>query len=406
MTLPLPAPTPAAAPGARSARITGWGRYAPAAILTNADLERIVDTSDEWIVSRTGIRERRVAAAHETTASMAAVAGARAIAVAGLDPDDVDLILVATLTPDYWMPSTAALVKEAIGNRRAAAMDVAAACSGFIYAYATATAYVTAGLARHVLVIGAELLTRFLDYTDRGTCILFGDGAGAVVVSASDEPAGPHGIELTTEPQGAYMIWLPAGGSKSPSSAETVARGEHFIRMEGKETYRFATKTLASSALAAIQRAGLRPDEIDLVIPHQANIRIIEAVAKGLGFPMERIFVNLDRYGNTSAASVPLALAEAVDSGRVKVGDRIVFVAFGAGFTSGAVALEWTADPAAGARAASIRPAEIAVRLPVDWDSVDPIPPQLAAVLATPGPVEVPLDDVVPGEPAPKEVPA
>ncbi len=406
MTLPMPAPTPAAAPGARSARITGWGGYAPAAILTNADLERIVDTSDEWIVTRTGIRERRVAAAHETTASMAAVAGARAIAVAGLDPDDVDLILVATLTPDYWMPSTAALVKEAIGNRRAAAMDVAAACSGFIYAYATATAYVRAGLARHVLVIGAELLTRFLDYTDRGTCILFGDGAGAVVVSASDEPAGPHGIELTTEPQGAYMIWLPAGGSKSPSSAETVARGEHFIRMEGKETYRFATKTLASSALAAIQRAGLRPDEIDLVIPHQANIRIIEAVAKGLGFPMERIFVNLDRYGNTSAASVPLALAEAVDSGRVKVGDRIVFVAFGAGFTSGAVALEWTADPAAGARAASIRPAEIAVRLPVDWDSVDPIPPQLAAVLAAPGPVEVPLDDVVPGEPAAKEVPA
>ncbi len=406
MTLPMPAPTPAAAPGARSARITGWGGYAPAAILTNADLERIVDTSDEWIVTRTGIRERRVAAAHETTASMAAVAGARAIAVAGLDPDDVDLILVATLTPDYWMPSTAALVKEAIGNRRAAAMDVAAACSGFIYAYATATAYVRAGLARHVLVIGAELLTRFLDYTDRGTCILFGDGAGAVVVSASDEPAGPHGIELTTEPQGAYMIWLPAGGSKSPSSAETVARGEHFIRMEGKETYRFATKTLASSALAAIQRAGLRPDEIDLVIPHQANIRIIEAVAKGLGFPMERIFVNLDRYGNTSAASVPLALAEAVDSGRVKVGDRIVLVAFGAGFTSGAVALEWTADPAAAARAASIRPAEIAVRLPVDWDSVDPIPPQLAAVLAAPGPVEVPLDDVVPGEPAAKEVPA
>ncbi len=257
-----------------------------------------------------------MAAAHETTASMAAVAGARAIAVAGLDPDEIDLILVATLTPDYWMPSTAALVKEAIGNRRAAAMDVAAACSGFVYAYSTAYAYVTSGMARHVLVVGAELLTRFLDYTDRGTCILFGDGAGAVVVSASDEPTGPHGIELTTEPQGAYMIWLPAGGSKSPSSAETVARGEHFIRMEGKETYRFATKTLASTALAAIERAGLHPDDIDLVIPHQANVRIIEAVAKGLGFPMERIFVNVDRYGNTSAASVPLALAEAVDTGR------------------------------------------------------------------------------------------
>jgi len=261
-------------------------------------------------------------------------------------------------------------------------------------------------MARHVLVVGAELLTRFLDYTDRSTCILFGDGAGAVVVSVSDEPTGPHGIELTTEPQGAYMIWLPAGGSKSPSSAETVARGEHFIRMEGKETYRFATKTLASSALAAIERAGLHPDQVDLVIPHQANVRIIEAVAKGLGFPMERIFVNVDRYGNTSAASVPLALAEAIDTGRVKVGDRIVFVAFGAGFTSGAVALEWSVDPANGARAAAIDPDAIRVRLPVDWDSVDPIPPQLADVLASPGPVDVPLDDVVPGEPEPAHAPA
>jgi hypothetical protein len=195
------------------------------------------------------------------------------------------------------------------------------------------------------------------------------------------------------------MIWLPAGGSKSPSSAETVARGEHFIRMEGKETYRFATRTLASSALAAIERAGLHPDDIDLVIPHQANVRIIEAVAKGLDFPMERIFVNVDRFGNTSAASVPLALAEAVDGGRIKLGDRIVFVAFGAGFTSGAVALEWSVDPANGARAAAIDADAIRVRLPVDWDSVDPIPPQLAAVLASPGPVEVPLDDVVPGDP-------
>lgn len=380
-------------------RLTGWGRYAPAQVLTNADLERMVDTSDDWIVTRTGIRERRVAAAHETTASMGAVAGARAVAVAGLEPDDIDLILVATLTPDYWMPSTAALVKEAIGNTRAAAMDVAAACSGFVYAYATAHAYVTSGLARHVLVIGAELLTRFLDYGDRSTCILFGDGAGAVVVSVSGEPPGPHGIELTTEPQGAYMIWLPAGGSKSPPSAETVARGEHYIRMEGRETYRFATKTLASSALAAIERAGLQPADIDLVIPHQANIRIIEAVAKGLDFPMEKIFVNLDRYGNTSAASVPLALAEAVDTGRVAVGDRIVFVAFGAGFTSGAVALEWSVDPAHGARAATVDPEAIRVRLPVDWDSVDPIPPQLAAILAAPGPVDVPLDDVVPGDP-------
>jgi len=277
---------------------------------------------------------------------MAAVAGLRAIRTAGIEPDDIDLILLGTLTPDYWMPSTAALVKEAIGNSKAAAFDVAAACSGFVYAFATAQAYILAGLAKHVLVIGAELLTRFLDYTDRSTCILFGDGAGAVVLSASEEPGGALGVEMTTEPRGAYMIWLPAGGAKSPSSAETIARGEHYIRMEGKETYRFATKTLASTALESIRKSGLDPSDIDLFIPHQANIRIIEAVAKGLDLPMEKMFVNLDRYGNTSAASIPIALAEAVDSGRVKVGDHVVIVAFGAGFTSGAVAIEWTADPA------------------------------------------------------------
>jgi len=392
----------------RMAHVTGWGRYAPSSILTNADLERMVDTSDEWIRTRTGIRERRVAAAHETTASMAAVAGLRAIRTAGLDPDDIDLILLATLTPDYWMPSTAALVKEAIGNTRAAAMDIAAACSGFVYSYATAHAYVTAGLARHVLVIGAELLTRFLDYTDRNTCILFGDGAGAVVVSASDQPGGGLGMEMTTEPQGAYMIWLPAGGAKSPPSRETIARGEHYIRMEGRETYRFATRTLASTALESIRRAGLEPDDIALFIPHQANTRIIEAVAKGLDLPMERMYVNVDRYGNTSAASVPIALAEAVNEGRVKVGDRICIVAFGAGFTSGAVTIEWTADPARGlAGDAAVRPEEVSIRAPLDWDSVDPIPPALAEILerpVAPG-VEVPLDDVVPGEPEPAHSP-
>jgi 3-oxoacyl-[acyl-carrier-protein] synthase-3 len=384
----------------RSVRLTGWGRYAPAQVLTNADLERMVDTSDDWIVSRTGIRERRVAAAHETTASMAAVASLRAIHTAGLDPDDIDVIILGTLTPDYWMPSTAALVKEAIGNTRAAAFDVSAACSGFVYAYATASAYIAAGIAKHVLVIGAELLTRFLDYTDRSTCILFGDGAGAVVLSASEEPTAPAGIELTTEPQGAYMIWLPAGGSKSPSSPETIARGEHKIRMEGKETYRFATRTLASTTLAAVAKAGWTQDDVDLIVPHQANIRIIEAVAKGLDLPMERMYVNLDRYGNTSAASVPIALAEAVNEGRVKAGDRIVFVAFGAGFTSGAVAMQWTADPARGLTADdAVRPEDVTVRLPVDWDSVDPIPPALAEILARPLPVDLDLSDVVPGEP-------
>ena len=387
-------------PATRSVRLTGWGRYAPDQVLTNADLERMVDTSDEWIVSRTGIRERRVAAADETTASMAAVAGLRAIHTAGLAPEDIDLIILATLTPDYWMPSTAALVKEAIGNTKAAAFDVAAACSGFVYAYATASAYIASGMARNALVIGAELLTRFLDYSDRSTCILFGDGAGAVVLSASDEPTAPVGIEMTTEPQGAYMIWLPAGGSKSPPSAATISRGEHKIRMEGRETYRFATRTLASTALAAVAKAGLTQNDINLIIPHQANIRIIEAVSKGLDLSMDRIYVNLDRYGNTSAASVPIALAEAVNEGRVQAGDKIVFVAFGAGFTSGAVAMEWTADPARGRDADdAVRADDVRIRLPQDWDSVDPIPPALAEILARPLPGHMDLSDVAPGEP-------
>ena len=389
-----------AQPLVRRAHVTGWGRYAPAQVLTNADLEKMVDTSDEWIRTRTGIRERRVAAANETTASMGAVAGLRAIHTAGIDPEDIDLILLATLTPDYWMPSTAALVKEAIGNTRATAFDVMAACSGFVYGFATAQAFIQAGLARHVLVIGSELLTRFLDYSDRSTCILFGDGAGAVVLSASDEPGGALGIEMTTEPQGAYMIWLPAGGSKSPPSAETIARGEHYVRMEGNQTYRFATKTMATTALESIRRSGLQPSDVDLFIPHQANIRIIEAVAKGLDLPMKKMFVNLDRYGNTSAASVPIALAEAVNEGRVEVGDNITIVAFGAGFTSGAVTIEWTADPAHGKDADdAVRPEDVSVRLPVDWDSVDPIPDALAELMQRPGSVNVPLDDVAPGEP-------
>src|SRR5687767_6064601 len=381
----------------KSVRITGWGMYAPERVLTNAELERVVDTYDEWIRQLTGIRERRIAAAHETTATLSAIAGKRAIAVAGLQPDDIDVILVATLTPDYWMPSTGALVKEAIGNTTAAAMDVMAACSGFVYAYSAADAYLRSGMFRHALVIGAETLSRFLDFSDRSTCILFGDGAGAVVLSASDEEGGGmSGLEMTTDPDGAYMIWLPSGGSRSPVTGQTLARGEHYVRMEGKETYRYATKTLASSALKAIERAGWQPDEIDLFIPHQANVRIIESVAKGLGLPMEKMFVNLDRYGNTSAASVGMALAEAVDSGRIKIGDKIVLVAFGAGLTSGGIALQWTADPSCGQRAHLVEPVA-SVREPLDWSSVDPIPERLKRVLE--GGPPIPLDDVVPGEP-------
>jgi 3-oxoacyl-[acyl-carrier-protein] synthase-3 len=366
----------------RSARITGWGAYAPPHVLTNDDLSLIVDTSDEWIASRTGIRERRVAGPGETTATMGAIAGRRAIAVAGIDPDDIDIVLVATLTPDHLTPSASVLVKEAIGATRAAAFDLGAACSGFVYGYATAHAYVMSGLARNVLVIGSELLTRFLDWTDRNTCVLFGDGAGAVVVSASDEAGGGMtGLELTADPSGAWSIWIPAGGARRPSTAATVAGDEQFLRMDGRETYRYATRTIASTALSANERAGWTPDQVDLFIPHQANVRIIESVAKGLGIPMERIYLDLDRYGNTSAASVPIALAEAVDEGRVRPGDRILFVAFGAGFTSGAAAVTWTADPADGRRAASVPP-EAYIHQPAGWDAGDPVPEPVARVLA------------------------
>ena len=356
--------------------LTGWGAYAPSLKLTNADLEKMVDTNDEWIVTRTGIRERRIAGPDETTASMAAVAGLRAIATAGLEPDDIDLIIVGTLTPDYPMPSTAALVKQAIGNKRAAAFDVGAACSGFVYGYATAHAYVAAGLAKHVLVIGAETLSRATDFTDRGTCLLFGDGAGAVVLSASDEPGGTMGIEMTTEPSGAYLIWLPAGGAARPSCDATLVAREHYMKMKGSETFKMAVRTLGSTAQASVAKAGLRLEDLDLVVPHQANIRIIEGLAKSLDFPMARVFVNVDRYGNTSAASVPLALSEAVASGRVKQGDKLLLVAFGAGLTSGAITLEWTADPAAAARAEGIGPENVHIT-PGYLEPVNPFPPAL-----------------------------
>ena len=362
-------------------RLTGWGGYAPSLVLTNADLEKMVETNDEWIVSRTGIRERRIAGPDETTASMAAVAGLRAIATAGLEPDDIDLILVGTLTADYPMPSAAALVKSAIGNKRAAAMDLAAACSGFLFGYATAYAYIMSGFAKHVLVIGAETLSRATDWTDRGTCILFGDGAGAAVLSASEEPGGTRGVHLTTEPSGAYFIWLPAGGAARPANAATLEAREHFMKMKGSETFRMAVRTLGSTATAAVQKAGWTLDEVDLVIPHQANIRIIEGLAKALDFPMDKVFVNVQCYGNTSAASVPLALAEAVDAGRVKPGDKILLVAFGAGLTSAAIAFEWTGDPAEAARAAGIGPEQVSIA-PGYLDAVNPFPPDLEWVRA------------------------
>jgi 3-oxoacyl-[acyl-carrier-protein] synthase-3 len=356
--------------------VTGWGAYAPSLVLSNADLEKMVDTNDEWILTRTGMRERRIAGPDETTASMAAVAGLRAIATAGLTPEDIDLILVGTLSPDYVMPSTAALVKDAIGATRAAGMDLYAACSGFVFGYATANAYIASGMAKHVLVIGAETLSRYTDYADRATCILFGDAAGAAVLSASDEPGGTMGVEMTTDPSGAYLIWLPAAGSARPTTGATLASGEHFMKMKGSETFKMAVRTLGSTALASVEKAGIELSDIDLVVPHQANNRIIEALARSLDFPLEKVFVNVDRYGNTSAASVPLALTEAVAAGRVKKGDKLLLVAFGSGLTSGAITLEWTADPADMARAQGIGPGDVKI-LPGYLEPINPFPPAL-----------------------------
>jgi 3-oxoacyl-[acyl-carrier-protein] synthase-3 len=364
----------------RGVRVTGWGAYTPECVLSNADLEKMVETNDEWIATRTGIRERRIAGPGETTASMAAVAGLRAIATAGLTPEDIDLILVGTLTPDYPLPSAAVLVKEAIGNKHAAAMDLAAACSGYVFGHAMAHAYLASGLGKHALVIGSETMSRCTDFTDRGTCVLFGDGAGATVLSASEEPGGTLGIEMTTDTAATYSIWIPGGSSARPTTEETVAAREHFMRMRGGETFKLAVRKLTATTGRALEDAGLTLDDIDLVVPHQANSRIIEATAKALGFPMEKVYLNIQRYGNTSAASIPIALAEAVAEGRIHQGDRIVLVAFGAGGTAGAVALEWTADPADGLRAGNIGPQDVHI-LDSGVEPINPFPPALEWVL-------------------------
>jgi 3-oxoacyl-[acyl-carrier-protein] synthase-3 len=364
----------------RTTHIVGWGHEVPKAVVTNADLEQIVETSDEWISTRTGIRERHIAGDGETTASMGAIAAARALAVAGVSADSVDLIVVATLTPDHPMPSTAVLVKEAIGSHRAAAFDLSAACSGFAYAYAVAHGFLTAGLGQRALVIGAESLSRVVDWSDRSTCVLFGDGAGAIVLDALDlhddqniaTRPGTLSFELSADPSGAFALWIPGGSGDD---------ADPLIKMDGAKTYVYATRTMAAVATAAIERAGLTVPEVDLVIPHQANLRIIEHVSKAIDFPMEKIFVNLDRYGNTSAASIPIALSEAVAAGRLKPGDVFCTVAFGGGYTSGAFVTRWDADPANGSRAASVDTAAIKIKRPEGGAKAAAVPTVLKALL-------------------------
>jgi len=331
---------------ARYAQITGWASCVPEKVLTNEALARAVDTTDEWIVSHTGIRERHVVAGErETTAVLATRAGRDALLKAGLPPSQLDLIIVATATPEYVFPSTASLVQDALGAASAGAFDLSAGCSGFIYALTMGAAAVRSGTAEHVLLIGAETLSRITDWTDRNTCVLFGDGAGAVVVSACDARCGVLATELGSDGSGGELLILPAGGSRQPASLETVSNGGHFIKMNGREVYRFATTVMPKAAQNVTRKAGWELEDVSLFIPHQANTRIIESAAKRLSLPMDKFFVNLDKYGNTSAASIPIALAEAVAADRLHEGDKVVLVGFGAGLTWAAAAVEWGAPP-------------------------------------------------------------
>jgi 3-oxoacyl-[acyl-carrier-protein] synthase-3 len=311
-------------------------------VLTNDDLSHMVDTSDEWIRTRTGIQERHLAGDGEATANTAIEAARQALEVAGLNPAQLDLIIVATVTPDYIFPSVACLVQDALGASRAAAFDLSAGCSGFVYGLSVAAHILSAGAYQTALVIGAETLSRIIDWNDRNTCVLFGDGAGAVVLQAGENEGGVLATVLGADGSGGDLLWVPAGGSLTPASHRTVAEGLHFIQMKGREVFRFAVRTIPAATREVLKKAGLSLKDVDLVIPHQANQRIIEAAARTLGLPPEGIYTNLERYGNTSAASIPIALSEAAEGGRIQPGDLIVCVGFGAGLTWGAAAVRWT----------------------------------------------------------------
>jgi 3-oxoacyl-[acyl-carrier-protein] synthase-3 len=321
--------------------IIGTGYYVPEHILSNKDLEQMVDTNDEWIVSRTGMHERRIVAPEEATSDLAYNAAVKALAAAGLSGEDVDLIITATVTPDTSFPSVSCLLQDRLQAKRAAAMDLSAACSGFTYALATATSMIKSGMYKNALVIGAETLSRITDYTDRSTCILFGDGAGAVVIGEVPEGRGFQAFKLGADGSGGKLLHLEAGGSRLPASAETVAARKHYIYMAGNEVFKFATRVMNSAAEEVLEMAGMKKEDIDLFVPHQANIRIIQAAMRGLHVPIEKVMINLDKYGNMSSASIPVALCEAVEQGRVKPGDKVVLVGFGAGLTWGASAMIW-----------------------------------------------------------------
>jgi 3-oxoacyl-[acyl-carrier-protein] synthase III len=327
------------------AAITGWGSGIPEKVLTNFDLEKFVDTTDEWITTRTGIRERHVAGDHETTATLSVTAARQAIARANISPSQIDLVICCTASPDFIFPATACIIQNEIGAENAGAFDLEAACSGFIYGITVGSQFIKSGAYRTVLVVAAEVLSRFMDWHDRATCVLFGDGAGAVVLQASDTETGLLSFVLGSHGAGSDLIKLPGGGSAIPATHESVDRGDHFLKMNGKEVYRFAVRIMGDSAAAAVDKSGLAYEDISICIPHQANTRIIASIADRLKLPPEKVFLNIDKYGNTSAASIPIALCEAVDQGLVKDGDNILFVAFGSGLTSGAAVVRWGGKP-------------------------------------------------------------
>jgi 3-oxoacyl-[acyl-carrier-protein] synthase-3 len=324
-----------------NARITGLGSYVPSRRLTNADLEKIVDTSDEWIVSRSGIKERRIAEDNEFGTDLASAAAVKALQMAGLKPEDIELLIVGTVTPDYRLPSNACIIQKKLGMVNTAAMDIVAACAGFINGLAIANAFIRAGQYRRIMVIGVEKLSSITDYADRNTCVLFGDGAGAAVVEATEEDRGVLSTFLKSDGRYTELLWIPAGGAAKPFHKRSFEDNEMFIKMNGSEIFKHAVRMMGEASLNALQSANLTGDDVSLLIPHQANIRIIEATARRVGIPMEKVFLNIERYGNTSAASVPIAMEEAYYAGRIKKDDIILITAFGGGLTWAAAAIKW-----------------------------------------------------------------
>ena len=324
------------------AHITGWGMSVPESVLTNDDLSKMIETNDAWIRDHTGIRERHIARENQFPSTLGLAASVKALEVANVRPTDIDLIICSTSSPEYIFPATACLIQDQLGASKAGAFDLLAACSGFIYGVNMAAQAIRSGSIKTALVIGAETLSRFVDWKDRNTCILFGDGAGAFVLQASDQPGGVLSAVMHSDGSGGDSLSLPAGGSHYPATEQTVREGKHYIQMDGNKVFRFATRVMGHAAKEVLDLAGLTTNDVQWIIPHQANYRIIETAAKYLKMPLDKFIINVDRYGNTSTASIPIAMVEAIEKGLIKPGDKIVLVGFGAGLTWGALAAEWT----------------------------------------------------------------